>query len=337
MYQCTLHECMLNTVGIFPSHELLLWRLESYTSSSNQLCNCTQSASEQELEKATRRPSTVQRHPRHVNTDSTWKPGHRTTLITNTTCAQHYSFLILVSSAPANLQRRNNIRKTWAFESAFKPRWTTVFLVAQTRLQNESNSLSKEDEVYGDLVRGAYYDHYWNQTLKIQMGFEWAIMYCKFSFLLKVDDDVFVNSAEVISFLSKPSTPNKKLYMGRLYEHYPVHRSGKWKVTDEEYREAHWPNFCPGFGFILSHDVVVTFVDAFAVLPYFRLDDVYVGMLAKKTRIKVINNAGFELEDPEKPEKQCIPNEGTLVRHGYGTVQEECLIEISIEPLKYAG
>ncbi|KAJ7370620.1 hypothetical protein OS493_031035 [Desmophyllum pertusum] len=175
---------------------------------------------------------------------------HKTTLITNRTCAQNYSLLILVSSAPANFQRRNDIRKTWAFESTPKPRWTTVFLVAQTQLQNQSNSLLKEDEVYEDLVRADYYDHYWNQTLKIQMGFEWATRYCNFSFLLKVDDDVFVNSERVLSFLSEPSTPKQKLYAGEHRINPLANRDGKWKVTIEEYSETHYPDFCPGFGFV---------------------------------------------------------------------------------------
>ena len=108
---------------------------------------------------------------------------YKKTLVTNRTCAQNYKLLILVSFAPSNWQRRVYIRKTWAFERAFQPRWTTVFLITQSRIQNESNSLLKEDEFYEDLVRADYDDHYWNQTLKIQMGFEWATRYCNFSFL----------------------------------------------------------------------------------------------------------------------------------------------------------
>ena len=265
----------------------------------------------------------------HLIAESNWKPfDHKTTLITKRPCAQYYSLLILVSSAPGNFQRRNCIRKTWAFENALKPRWTTVFLVAQTPIQSESNSLLKEDEVYGDLVRADYYDHYWNQTLKIQMGFEWATRYCKFSFLLKADDDVFVNSVELLSFLSDPmTTPKKKLYMGIQYKHPLVKRRGKWKVSKEEYGGRNYPDFCPGFGFVLSYDVAVTFVKAFAFVPYYRVDDVYVGMLANRTGIKITRNAGFEM----KARKQCIPWESTLVRHGFyqgnGT-EEDCLIEI---------
>ncbi|XP_078353563.1 beta-1,3-galactosyltransferase 5-like [Oculina patagonica] len=273
------------------------------------------------------------------NTTSNWKP-FKTTLITNRTCSQYYSLLILVSSAPANLQRRNIIRKTWAFKRAFKPRWTTVFLVAQTRNQNESNSLLKEDELYGDLVRGDYFDYYYNQTYKIQMGFDWAARYCKFSFLLKTDDDVFVNSEKLVSFLSEPTTPKKALYMGVPYKDPKVLRRGKWKVSKEEYSDAKYPDFCPGFGYVLSYDVVISLVKTFSLLPYFRLDDVYVGMLANRTGIKPIRNVGFELH-LRKTAKQCIPKESTLVRHGFfgrnGT-NGDCLVEIfnlATKMLKY--
>ncbi|XP_078364024.1 beta-1,3-galactosyltransferase 5-like [Oculina patagonica] len=263
------------------------------------------------------------------NQTSNWKPL-KTTLITNRTCSQYYSLLILVSSAPANLQRRNYIRKTWAFERAFKPRWATVFLVAQTRNQDESNSLLKEDERYGDLVRGDFFEHYWNQTYKIQMGFDWASKYCKFSFLLKTDDDVFVNSEKLLSFLSEPTTPKKALYMGNHYTNAEVFRGGKWKVSKEEYSGERYPDFCPGFGYVLLYDSVISLVKTFSLLPYFRLDDVYVGMLANRTGIKPLHNVGFEL-DPPRPSEQCIPKENTIVRHGFferdGT-HGDCLVKI---------
>ena len=53
-------------------------------------------------------------------------------------------------------------------------------------------------------------------------------------------------------------------------------------------------SFLPGFGYILSYDVVVLFVRGFSMVPFFRLDDVYVGVLASKTGIKIIHSDGFE-------------------------------------------
>ena len=182
-------------------------------------------------------------------------------------------------------------------------------------------------------MRGDYYDHYWNQTLKIQMGFEWATIYCNFSFLLKVDDDVFVNSAKLYSSLSSPTTPKKNLYMGLHNKHALVMRHGYWKVSKKEYSDKFYPDFCSGFGYVLSYDVALTFVEAFAFLPFYRIDDVYVGMLANRAGIKITQNAGFEV----RAGKQCIPNESTLVRHGFykrdGT-REDCLIEIFNRAIK---
>ena len=171
----------------------------------------------------------------NYTTTPTSQIKYKSFLITRRSCMQHYDLLIIISSAPSNFGRRNNIRKTWAFERSAKPRWTSVFLVAQTRNEAVSNVLLDEDEALKDLVRASYYDHYWNQTRKIQMGFEWAVTYCNFSFLLKLDDDVFVHVPRVLSFLSAHTTPKKMFYAGNHYTNPVPLREGKWKVTYEEY------------------------------------------------------------------------------------------------------
>ncbi|KAJ7370619.1 hypothetical protein OS493_031034, partial [Desmophyllum pertusum] len=82
----------------------------------------------------------------------------------------------------------------------------------------------------------------------------------------------FVNAAGVLSFLSEPTTPKEQLFAGNHYEKPYVQRAGKWKVTTAEYKEPRYPDFCPGFGIILSWDVVVSFVKAFDFVPYFRME-----------------------------------------------------------------
>lgn len=248
----------------------------------------------------------------YVNEESLREPfRHRTALITTTACEQYYFLLILVSSAPYNFKRRDYIRHTWAIDYAIKPRWKTAFLVAQTRIQNDSNLLLTENEVHADLIRADYYDHYWNQSLKLLMGFEWAARYCNFSFLLKVDDDVFVNFPKLIFFLNDSAIPNEKLYMGNAIRSPCASRHGKWQIYKEEYTEERYPDYCSGFGFILSHDVVALFVEVYDLVPNFRIDDVYVGMLAHKTGIKAVHNDEFVSSC-----ESHTPIANTLVRHG---------------------
>lgn len=64
---------------------------------------------------------------------------HKTSLITTTNF-----LLILIASAPPNVQRRNDIRQIWSVDNAMKPRRKTAFLVAQSRVQNVSDSLLKK-------------------------------------------------------------------------------------------------------------------------------------------------------------------------------------------------
>lgn len=253
---------------------------------------------------------------------------HKTTLITTKTCSQHYFLLILISSAPCNLQRRKDIRQTWGIEFALNPRWKTVFLVAQTRNESVSDLLLKEENVFGDLVRAQYYDHYWNQTLKVQMAFEWASMYCNFSFLLKMDDDTFVDVKGLISLLAKPAIPQEKLYIGKCFKKALVRRKGKWNISFEDYNATFYPEYCSGFGIVLSSDVINKFVDLFDVVPKFKVDDVYIGILAEKAGVKPNFNRDFLSRFSIQPpgNNSCVNlKKHILVRHG---VVGKCLFEL---------
>ena len=232
--------------------------------------------------------------PRHDC--KSWKasPQHKTTLITRTTCERKYFLLILVSSAPKNFERRKLVREIWGTDTHLTaPQWKTYFLLGQTRNQTQSDLLKKEESIYGDMIRGDYYEHYWNQSLKIQMAIEWAARYCRFSYLLKADDDVLVNTKDLIKLLQRNSTPKRGLYMGKLHPTEKVPRTGKWSVSYEEYNNTHYPDFCTGAGFVMSYDVVECLVPLFDVIMPYRMDDVYVGMLANRSGVKAVDHSGF--------------------------------------------
>ena len=270
-------------------------------------------------------PSSTQ--PTILPDSKSWKatPRHRTTLITTTVCEMHYPLLILVSSAPANFKRRYLIRQTWGADNSIAPQWKTYFLLGQTRNQTHSELLKKENSIYGDMIRANYYEHYWNQTFKIQMAFEWAARYCNFSYLLKADDDVFVNSKGLLDVLELKTTPKKGLYMGKLHHNQIVPRKGKWRVSYEEYNGTHYPDFCGGGGFVMSYDVVESVVPLFDAIKPYRMDDVYVGMLAEKLAVIAVGHAGFVIRGFHVPHNQCNFVTDTLLQH---QVIGECLIRL---------
>ena len=253
--------------------------------------------------------------PRHDC--KSWKASsqHRTSLITRTTCEGKYFLLILVSSAPANFERRKLVRQIWGTDTNLTAaRFKTYFLLGQTRNQTQSDLLKNENSIHGDMIRGDYYEHYWNQSLKIQMAFEWAARYCSFSFLLKTDDDVFVNTRRLIDVLQLKSTPKKGLYMGKVNHNPKVQRGrGKWRVSYIEYGDEHYPDFCSGGGFVMSYDVIECLVPLFDVIEPYRIDDVYIGMLANKTGVTPVDHGGFVM--PHRNYDDCNVVLNTLVQH----------------------
>ena len=231
--------------------------------------------------------------PRHDCKSWRTNPQHKTTLITKTPCTRNYFLLILVSSAPANIERRNIIRLTWGTDNSITPQWKTYFSLGQTKNQTQSDLLRTENNIYGDIIRADYYEHYWNQSLKVRMAIEWAARYCNFSFLLKADDDVLVSTKNLIQLLQEGSTPKQGLYMGKLHRRDEVPRDGKWGVPYEEYNDTHYPDFCTGAGVVMSYDVVECLVPLFDVIKPYRMDDVYLGMLANRTGVKAVHHSGF--------------------------------------------
>ncbi|NXF65109.1 B3G5A glucosaminyltransferase, partial [Ciccaba nigrolineata] len=70
---------------------------------------------------------------------------------------------------------------------------------------------------HGDLLQGAFADVYANLTLKTLLLLRWATSRCPAaSFLLKADDDVFINLPALITYLTSfPPALRRRLYLGR--------------------------------------------------------------------------------------------------------------------------
>ena len=252
--------------------------------------------------------------PRHDCKSWKTSPRHKTSLITKTPCTRKYFLLILVSSAPENVERRSFIRQTWGPNTNKAVDWKTYFLLGQSRDPTQSDLLKTEDSIYGDIIRADYYEHYWNQSLKIQMAFEWAARYCNFSYLLKADDDVLVNTIDLVNVLQRLSTPKQGLFMGKLHHNVKASRDGKFSVSYQEYNHTHYPDFCSGAGFVMSYDVVESLVPLFDVIKPYRLDDVYVGMLANRSGVTPVGHKGFIIPfSYDVDDCNYVPN--TLVLH----------------------
>lgn len=235
---------------------------------------------------------------------------HRTKLLSTVICPSTLYLLILVSTNVGNFDRRHLIRKTWGAQYSIDTKWKTVFLLGKNNNEKEMKVAQRESKLYGDMVQADYFEHFWNMSYKVAMGFEWSVKYCSFSYLLKSDDDVFVNTFGLMDFLSKFTTPRKKFYTGNVMVGSVVLRNGRYGVSLEEYNGTVYKPYCSGGGYVLSRDVVERFMTYFDYLRPLKIDDAYIGLLADRAGIKVTHNSDFRMY-----EVKCEYKITTLVQH----------------------
>lgn len=202
--------------------------------------------------------------------------------------------VVLIHSAPDNFHKRQTIRETWG---RYDSRSLLLFLLGNVSSSTLQSKLNFENKVHGDMVQGNFEDSYRNITYKHVMAFKWFINECpKARFLLKTDDDVFVNLPLLFNILKNPSLPlSQKLQRNRLIYCHLIERAkvkrtyrSKWRVTFSEYSGKYFPNSCPGFSIFYSADAILPLYLEAQKLPYFWIDDVHItGTVASNLNMSI--------------------------------------------------
>jgi hypothetical protein len=154
-----------------------------------------------------------------------------------------------------------------------------------------------EAAVHGDIVQEDFVDAYWNNTIKLVMGFNWALEFCtEAQFIMFVDDDFFVARRNVIDLLGGVDDqllPN--FITGYLLPGSTPYRdiNSKWYISDDDYPFDRWPPYLGGGAFVLSMQMASKFQIAFPYVKAIHIDDTYLGIVAKKIGIKFIHNGKF--------------------------------------------
>ncbi|XP_077982035.1 beta-1,3-galactosyltransferase 1-like [Glandiceps talaboti] len=207
--------------------------------------------------------------------------------------------LALVSSRIVNFEHREAIRQTWGKTQNISQRKViTLFLIGNTIDHKMKAIVKRENEEYDDIIMGDFIDSYHNLTLKIIMGFKWVKYYCPHAkFILKADDDVYVNYANLINFLSRENPSH--FAAGHVYLHQTPNRnsSHKWYMSNEIFPATTYPPFCSGTGYVMSFDVVRDTYELSLSTALLPLEDVYVGVCWSKLGIVPKNYAGFRVSN----------------------------------------
>ena len=120
------------------------------------------------------------------------------------------SMLIVVLSSPGNFEKRTKIRETWKNHIDIVKRKGLVrtinfaFVLGQSELNSIQIKIKKEMATFKDIIQiSELIDSPQNQTLKMVEVLKWTNTNCpKIDFLIKVNDDMYVN-VHYLSFFVK--------------------------------------------------------------------------------------------------------------------------------------
>jgi hypothetical protein len=118
------------------------------------------------------------------------------------------TIFVIINSAPANFRKRKMIRQTWRnhLKDAHEERLLGVagfaFILGLAEDQETQNQIEKEAKTYGDIIQIGIPDFYRNMSVKVAGLFNWLYRFCaKVEFVVKVDDDVYVNVRNLARFV----------------------------------------------------------------------------------------------------------------------------------------
>ncbi|XP_054721314.1 beta-1,3-galactosyltransferase 5-like [Uloborus diversus] len=201
------------------------------------------------------------------------------------------SLLILVISAVPNIIQRVTIRETWGSIASASNNTGPIrlgFLLGSTTSEELQQRVRAEATHFGDIIQQDFMDTYRNLTLKSIMLLKWAKEFCpNVQYVLKTDDDMYINVPNLIDFLIKTPTKSNIMY-GYLFRKAKPNRnpSHKWFVPKSQFAADMFPDYLSGTGYVMSRDVVPKLLESVYVVQFFLMEDIFItGFCAGESRI----------------------------------------------------
>ncbi|CAH2319765.1 UDP- c:betaGal beta-1,3-N-acetylglucosaminyltransferase 7-like [Pelobates cultripes] len=202
-------------------------------------------------------------------------------------CQGDIHLLIVVKSIIEQHDRRDAVRKTWGKEMVVDgKKIRTLFLLGTTSIGKDHRNLQRlieqEDQIYGDILQWDFMDTFFNLTLKEVNFLKWFNIYCpKVEFIFKGDDDIFMNTKNVLDFLDfkigDPFLPS--LFVGDIISRaVPIrNKQSKYFIPKELYDKP-YPIYAGGGGFLMASTLARRLFTASEKIQLFPIDDVFLGL-----------------------------------------------------------
>lgn len=211
--------------------------------------------------------------------------------------------LFLIFTVHKNVQERNALRKTWlTFTKNNTGTVRYVFLLGYINNPSLNEAVVKENEQYKDIIQENFIDVYVNLTYKTIMGYKWVLSNCpRAKVVAKTDDDMFINIPNMLQKIHDNKDILNNTIVGACSEgQQPVRsRASKWYASILSYPGTQYPSFCSGTCYLTSIELVQKLYTMSSDVPFFHLEDVYIGMCLYKLGGKVKRLSGFHISHPD--------------------------------------
>lgn len=208
-------------------------------------------------------------------------------LILHKICQQPLDFLTVIVSAPGNFDKRSRIRLTWGRKRAGV---RFLFMLGAVENKEIQRLIDEENVKYRDIIQGNFIDSYRNLTYKYVMILKYVVYHCpRVPYVLKLDDDVYVNIEDVLQFMKELRVYNRERHMVlcNIYVNGTVIRNdSRWAVTKDEYENEIYTEYCQGAVVIFKQEALFRIYKYAQVMHYFWIDDVHItGTIARLTGV----------------------------------------------------
>ncbi|XP_052765650.1 beta-1,3-galactosyltransferase 1-like [Mya arenaria] len=205
---------------------------------------------------------------------------------------------IFVFTEHSNIDKRTAVRRTWL--SVSKNNTSEVryaFVLGETEDTHLRDVILKENEIYHDIIKENFKDSYRNLTYKTILGLKWVTEKCPtVQFVMKTDDDVFVNIKSLMLLLNSSNDLRKNdaiIGACKLIAE-PIRDShSKWYASVHSFSDNLYPGYCSGTGYVMSSNVAKALYKISSNVPFFHLEDVYIALCMKFLGYKLTPTNGF--------------------------------------------
>ncbi|VDI21986.1 Hypothetical predicted protein, partial [Mytilus galloprovincialis] len=205
---------------------------------------------------------------------------------------QTVDIIYLVKSALRNVGQRKAIRETWGTHGG--KRMITIFIVGYSEpLQSQ---IEMESITHGDILQFDMEDIYDNLVFKTVFSIAWLCdSKIKTKYVHFVDDDRLINSKNLLKVafnnlqVSEIKMIGFRVHCGKPYRS----KSSKWYISVTEYEFDFWPPYLLGGTILTNLQVIKKLREGIPFSKVIRIEDAYIGILAKLLNISLEHNENF--------------------------------------------